>query len=156
MMNPTPAPWRPALGAPLSVRVAFATLDPAARRQLEAMLFEGRRCTQIARATGDAAADVRRRAGAALLAMHAMRTARDASLDGAVAALLALHALDALDPDETDLMDEMLAHQPALQRSYAELRELVGELCRMLPPVAPSPGVLARLRVALGDDRAAS
>jgi hypothetical protein len=53
-------------------------------------------------------------------------------------------------------VDVMLEHQPALQQSYAEFCDLVGELCTMVLPIAPSPCVLARLCAAAGDDRAAN
>jgi hypothetical protein len=54
------------------------------------------------------------------------------------------------------LVETMLAHQPALQRSHAGYRDLVAELCLTLPPVPPSPGVAARLLGATGDDTAAN
>jgi hypothetical protein len=64
---------------------------------------------------------------------------------GAVAAMLVLRALDALDPDETELIDVMLLHQPALQRTYAGYEDLVGALCALAPQIAPAARVLARL-----------
>lgn len=154
MMNPPgSAPWTAKVAATPSIRAAFATLDRPAQRLLEAMLFDGQSCTQIAQAIGASVTDVRRRAGAAMLELHAMRTVRDADRGGAVAAMLVLRALDALDADEAELVDAILEHQPALQRSYAEYRELVGELCLMVPQIAPPPCVLARLCAGVGDDR---
>jgi hypothetical protein len=70
--------------------------------------------------------------------------------------MLALRALDALDPDEAELVDMMLLHQPALQRAYEDHLALVGELCTMVPRIAPSPSILARLTCAIGDDSAAN
>jgi hypothetical protein len=63
-----------------------------------------------------------------------------------------LRALDALDPDEAELIDVMLLHQPALQRAYDDYQSLVGALCTMVPRAAPTPSVLARLCNAIGDD----
>jgi hypothetical protein len=57
-----------------------------------------------------------------MLELHAMLAVRDADRGGAVAAMLVLRALDALDADEAELVDVMLEHQPALQRSYARAR----------------------------------
>jgi hypothetical protein len=157
MMNPPiPAPWTTSVATSLSIRAAFATLDRPAQRLLEAMLFDGQSCTRIAQAIGGSASDVRGRAGAAMLELHALRTAREVDRGGAVAVMLVLRALEALDPDEAELVDVMLDHQPALQRSYAEYRELVGELCLMVPQIAPSPCALARLRAEVGDDHAAN
>jgi len=153
MMNP---PSTATVSATSSIRAAFATLDRPAQRLLEAMLFDGQSCTRIAQAIGGSVADVRRRAGAAMLELHVMRAGRDAERGGAVAAMLVVRALDALDADEAELMDAMLELQPALQRSYAEYRELVGELCLMVQQIAPSPCVLARLCAGVGDDRAAN
>jgi hypothetical protein len=70
---------------------------------------------------------------------------------GAVAAMLVLRALDALDPDEAALIDVMLLHQPALQRSYAGYEELVGELCALVPRITPAARVLARLSDTIDD-----
>jgi hypothetical protein len=157
MMNPPiPAPWTATAAAPPSIRAAFATLDRPAQRLLEAMLFDGQSCTRIAQSIGGSVTDVRRRAGAAMLELHAMVTARDVARGGAVAVMLVLRALDALDPDEAELVDVMLEHQPALQQSYAEYRDLVGELCTMVPQIAPPPCILARLCAEAGDDRAAN
>jgi hypothetical protein len=152
----TPVLWTAIVAAPPPVRAAFATLDRPARRLVEAMVFDGQSCARIAEATGDPVACVRRRAGAALLALHAALTERDADRGGAVAAMLVLRALDALDPDEAELVDVMLDHQPALQRAYAGYRELVGALCTMVPRIAPPPCALARLCQEIGDDPAAN
>jgi len=157
MMNPpTSAPWTTSIAAAPSIRAAFATLDRSAQRLLEAMLFDGQRCTGIAQAIGGSATGVRGRAGAAMLELHAMRTAREADRGGAVAVMLVLRALEALDPDEAELVDVMLDHQPALLQSYAEYRDLVGELCVMAPPNAPPPCALARLCAEVGDDSTAN
>jgi hypothetical protein len=158
MMNhASPAPWNPPASTTTLTRAAFATLDRGQQRLLESLLFDGQTCTQIAHALGTAATDVRSRAGAAILELHAASTARDAGCDrGAVATMLALRALDALDPDEAELIDVMLDHQPAHLRAYAEYCALVGELCTMVPRIAPPPGVLARLLGAIGDDTAAN
>ncbi len=153
MMNhaiPTP-PYPPASAA-CSTRAAFATLDRSQQRLLEALLFDGQTCARLAGSIGASAADVRGRAGAAMLALDAALAAPDGARGGRLAAMLALRALDALDADEAELVDAMLEHQPAQQRAHAELRALVGELCLMVPAIAPSPCVLARLRGAIGDD----
>ena len=150
MMNQVrPEPWNPPAQATSAACAAFATLDRMAQQLLAAMLFDGQRCTQIAQSIGGSATEVRRRAGAAMLALHAAPTVTDGDRGGAVAAMLALRALDALDPDEAEAVDGMLRHQPALQRSYDGYRELVGVLCTMVPRVTPSPSVLTRLRSAV-------
>jgi len=151
---PTPALWTANVAATPLVRAAFATLDQSAQRLLEAMLFDGQSCTRIAQSIGGSVTGVRRRAGAAMLELHAALAVGDGDRGGAVAAMLGLRALDALDPDEAELVDVMLAHQPALQQAYAGYRELVGELCAMAPRIAPSPCALARLCAAIDDDSA--
>jgi hypothetical protein len=159
MMNPaTPASWTPPVGAVSQVRVAFATLDRAQQRLLDAVVFDGQSCARIAQSLGASATELRQRVGAAMLALHAQLApaAVDRDRGGAVAAMLVLRALDALDPDEAELIDVMLLHQPALQRSYDDYRALVAALCTMVPRSSPPPGVLARLRDAIGDDRAAN
>jgi len=157
MMNPqTSAPWTANFAADSPVRAAFAALDRTAQRMLEAMLFEGHSCTRIAWSIGGSVAEVRRRAGAAMLELHAALNVSDGDRGGAVAAMLVLRALDTLDPDEAELVDVMLAHQPALQRSYDEYRDLVGELCMIVPVarITPSPSVWARLCAAIDDSAA--
>jgi hypothetical protein len=161
MMNlPTPAPWTQAAAAPPPVRAAFATLDRTGQQLLASMVFDGHSCTRLAQALGASATFVRQQAGAAMLALHealaAPREAGGGDRGGAVAVMLALRALDALDPDEAELVDMMLLHQPALQRAYDDHLALVGELCTMVPRTAPSPSVLARLCCAIGDDSAAN
>lgn len=138
-------PWTAvAPPAAATARTAFASvaglaapLGRADERLLEAALFDGHRCTELARCLGVEAADVRRRLGAAMLALHGALIGEPG--EGAVAAMLALHALDALDPDEAALVDAMLAHQPALHRIHAGYCELVGELCLRVARVAPPP-----------------
>jgi hypothetical protein len=112
---------------------------------LEAVLFDGRTCAQIARAAGVAASEIRRRVGAAMLELHAVQV-RDGEVDdGAIAALLALRALDALAPDDAAVVDVMLEREPSQLHVYARYCELVGELCLMVPQVAPPPSVVERL-----------
>jgi hypothetical protein len=153
MMNPTPpATWSPSGSATSSTRAAFATLERRQRRLLEAVVFEGASCTQLARSVGATATDVRHEIGAAMLALYAQLAPPDRVDGGAVAAMLVLRALDALDPDETELIDVMLLHQPALQRTYAGYEDLVGELCALAPRSTPAPGVRARLFDAIDDD----
>jgi hypothetical protein len=141
-LEPDPAAW-PSIAAARGSRAAFAEValagpvDRADRRLLEAALFEGRRCTELACALGVEPAEIRRRLGATMLALHAARIGDPG--EGAVPAMLALHALDALDPDEAALVDAMLAHRPALRRMHAGYRELVGELCLQVAPVLPPP-----------------
>jgi len=65
--------------------------------------------------------------------------------------MLVLRALDVLDPDEAELVDVMLTHQPVLQRSYDEYCDLVGELCMTVRRIAPSPSVWARLCASIDD-----
>jgi len=152
MMNPAPTTWTSPGSAPSQAGVAFATLDRRQQGLLEAVVFEGASCTQLARKTGLAASEVRREIGTAMLAMYAQLTLPDQGDGGAVAAMLLLRALDALDPDETELVDVMLLHQPALQRCYAGYEDLVAELCLLVPRVAPAPRILARLSELVDDD----
>jgi hypothetical protein len=139
-------PAAPARGAFAAVAALAGPLGRADQRLLEAALFDGHRCTELARSLGVAAADVRRRLGMAMLALHGALTGSAPAASGpgepdggAVAAMLALHALDALDPDEAALVDAMLAYQPALQRVHAGYCELVGELCLMVARIEPPP-----------------
>ncbi|TMQ13586.1 MAG: hypothetical protein E6J90_28285 [Deltaproteobacteria bacterium] len=138
-----PSAWTPAgpTGAPRGAFAAVAALagplGRADQRLLEAALLDGHRCSELARALGVEAAEVRRRLGAAMLALHAALIGEPAH--GPVASLLALRALDALDPDEAALVDAILAHDPALQRIHAGYCELVGELCLLVARVAPPP-----------------
>lgn len=148
---PTSAPWTASLSTTPPVGAAFAALDRTAQRLLEAMLFDGHSCTRIAQSIGGSVAEVRRRAGAAMLELHAALNVSNGDRGGAVAAMLVLRALDVLDADEAELVDVMLAHQPVLQRSYDEYCDLVGELCMTVRRTAPSPSVLARLCAAIDD-----
>ncbi|HEY0484497.1 MAG TPA: hypothetical protein VGD37_43550 [Kofleriaceae bacterium] len=148
------ASWTSPTSAISPVRAAFAALAPADQRLLDAVLFDGQSCTDLARSLGIPAADVRRRLGAAMRSLHAVPPGEPGG--AATAAMLALHALDALDADEAALVDAMLAHQPALQRAHAGYRDLVAELCLITPPLAPSPRVASRLLGALGDDTTAN
>jgi len=153
MINPAPtATWLPKATQTQSVRAAFAALAPGQQRLLEALVFDGETCTRIAQVTGGSATEVRQRAGAALLELRAALA--PGAPGGAVATMLVLRALDALDPDEDELVDLMLLHQPTLQRTYEDYLELVGELCLLAPRTAPSGDALARLRAALDDDGA--
>lgn len=160
MMNPAfPALWTPPAPATSPARVAFATLDAWRQRMLESVLFDGWSCTELARSLGAAATEIRSEVSAAMGELRAALAVPDdgGGRDhggGAVAAMLVLRALDALDPDEAALVDAMLAHQPALQRAHAEDCELVGELCRMVPPVPPAPDAFARLCRAIDGDLA--
>ncbi len=143
--NPTrPCPWTcvvpPAATARSALDAVAALAAPLGRsdqRLLEAALFDGHSCTDLARSLGAEAADIRRRLGETMLALHGALIGEPG--EGAVAAMLALHALDALDLDEAMLVDAMLAHQPALRRVHAGYCELVGELCLMVARVAPPP-----------------
>ncbi|HET7504216.1 MAG TPA: hypothetical protein VFK02_24515 [Kofleriaceae bacterium] len=142
----------PAYGA----HARLAALERTERRLLEAVVFEGASCAELARALGAPAAEVRRRVAAALLARDdapavAMASPAD---DGALETMLALHALDALDPDEAALVEALVAAQPALMQAYDEHRARVGELCATAPRVAPPAAALERLQLAIGDDRA--
>lgn len=135
-----------------SVQAAFAALPRGQQRLLEALLFDGESCTRIAQATGASPTDVRERAGAAMLELHAAMAPRDRDRGGAVAAMLVLRALDALDPDEVELVDVVLLHQPGLQRVYEGYLALVGELCALAVAATPAAGLLARLRASVDDD----
>lgn len=153
MMNPAPpASWSPPGSATSSTRAAFATLARGHQRLLETVVFEGASCIELARSSGATATDVRHELGTVMLALYAQLAPPDRAAGGAVAAMLVLRALDALDPDETALVDVMLLHQPALQRTYAGYEDLVGELCALVPRIAPAAGVLARLSGAIDDD----
>lgn len=152
MMNPAPpATWSPPGSSTSRARAAFATLERRHQRLLEAVVFEGASCTQLARSIGATATDVRHALGTAMLAVYAQLAPPDRVDGGAVAAMLVLRALDALDPDETALIDVMLLHQPALQRTYAGYEDLVGELCALAPRIAPAARVLARLSDTIDD-----
>lgn len=152
MTNPAPATWSPPGSATSSTRTAFAALGRRQQRLLEAVVFEGASCTQLARSVDATATAVRHELGAAMLALYAQLVPLDRVDGGAVAAMLVLRALDALDPDETELIDVMLLHRPELQRSYAGYEELVGELCAMVPRITPAPRVLAQLVGSIDDD----
>src|SRR5688572_16931200 len=91
-----------------SVLGAFARLDGADQRLVEAALFDGWTCAEIARSTGAAPSEIRRRIGAAMQELHAVQMPGDEGRYAAVAALLALRALDALDADEAAIIDAML------------------------------------------------
>ena|SRR5689334_1307558 len=121
---------------------------PHQLRLLEAVLFDGRTCTELARWFGASAAEIRGRVSAAA------RTATDRGDRDPVAALVLLRALDALEADEAARVDAMLAHQPSLQRAYADDRELVAALCQTIPPVAPSPDVFLRVSRAIDSELA--
>jgi hypothetical protein len=156
--------WSAPAGSRTLARAAFAALGRAEQRLLEAIVFEGRRCSEIATAIGGTAAEVRGRAASALDALRGellgstgeRRELGTGDLGGAVAAMLALRALDALDPDEAALIDAMLAHQPAMQRAYADHEAVVAALCATVPRIAPAAEVLARLGRSIGDDRASN
>jgi hypothetical protein len=155
MMTPTPhAPSIPVTASTSSVHRAFENLDRVDRDLLEAVLFDGCSCVEIARAIGVAPSAIRWRVGAAMLELHAVQLRDDETDHGAVAAMLALRALDALDLDEAAVIDVMLEHEPAQLHAYAGYCEVVGELCLMVPQVAPSPSVVERLLGRFDDDMA--
>jgi hypothetical protein len=163
MIHPAPhALWAPPTLEITPARAAFATLDRSEQQLLAAVLFDGLRCTQIARAMGVPASDIRLCVSEAMYALHAELTAPycDCADDGAgdgggaVDSMLALRALDALDPDETELVDALLVHQPALQRLYVEHCAVVGELCMMVLEASPAPGTWQRLQAATEDELA--
>jgi hypothetical protein len=154
MMIPATHASSTAAPASSSVHRAFAALDRTDQRLLEAVLFDGRTCVQLARVAGVAPSEIRWRVGAAMLELHAVQIGDGETDHGAVAAMLALRALDALDPDEAALVDVVLEHQPAALCHYAACCELVGELSTMVPALAPPRGVFARLLCASGDDSA--
>jgi hypothetical protein len=150
----------PALSLATSpVHRAFARLDGADRRLVEAALFGGWTCAEIARSTGAAPGDIRRRIGAAMQALHGAGMPDEDSRSGAVAAMLALRALDALDPDEAAVIDAMLEprgradqdQRLALTGEYRAYCELVAELCMMAPRVAPRSRLVDQLMCATGD-----
>jgi hypothetical protein len=134
-----------------SVLRAFARLDGADQRLVEAALFDGWTCAEIARSTGAAPSEIRRRIGAAMQELHAVQMCDQESSYGAVAAMLALRALDALDVDEAAVIDAMLEQQAALMSEYGAYCELVGELCMMAPRVAPPARLAGRLMCAADD-----
>jgi hypothetical protein len=159
MMNPAfSAPWTLARSARSPAHAQLAALDRAALQQLEAVLFEGASCVQLARSSGAPVTEIRRRIAAALLALCDAPEPAPARggehRGGAIETMLALRALDALDPDEAALVDLLLAQQPALQRALDEYLERVGDLCATVPHATPSTDVLDRLRAAVGDDDA--
>ena len=151
MMIPAPhASSIPVTVATSSVHRAFENLDRVDQDLLEAVLFDGCSCVEIARAIGAAPSEIRWRVGAAMLELHAAQM-RDGETDhGAVATMLALRALDALDLDEAAVIDVMLEHEPAQLHAYAGFCELVGELCLMVSEAAPPPVVVERLLGAFG------
>jgi hypothetical protein len=155
MMNPAPTTWTPPASDVAPIRVAFAMLDRRQQRLLEAVVFEGASCAELAGVIGVAASDVRHQVGAAMQSLYAQVAPSDRAPGGAVATMLALRALDALDADEAELVDVMLLHQPALQRSHAAYEELVGELCALVPQIAPAGRVLARLSDAIAAETGA-
>jgi hypothetical protein len=128
-----------------SVLGAFARLDGADQRLVEAALFDGWTCAEIARSTGAAPSEIRRRIGAAMQELHAVQMQDDETGYGAVVGMLALRALDALDVDEAAVIDAMLEQQVALMVEYGAYCELVGELCMMVPRIAPWPQLVERL-----------
>ena len=153
------AMWNPVAAAPTavvspvtsSVHRAFARLERADQRLVEAALFDGWTCAEIARSTGAAPAEIRRRLGAAMQELHAVQVLGEETGYGAVAAMLALRALDALDADEAAVIDAMLERQVALMGEYGAYCELVGELCMMAPRIAPRPRLVERLMCAADD-----
>jgi hypothetical protein len=155
MMTPaTHASSIPVVAATSSVHRAFANLDQVDQRLLEAVLFDGRSCVELAHLIGVAPSAIRWRVGAAMLELHAVQLRDDETDHGAVAAMLALRALDALDPDEAAVIDVMLEHEPAQLHAYGGYCEVVGELCLMVPQVAPPPSVVERLLGRFDDDMA--
>jgi hypothetical protein len=133
---------------------AFAMLDSVEQQLLEAALFDGQRCADLAGVLGVPAIEVRQRLGRAMLELRAVLADRESCGSEPMAVMLALHALDALDSDEAALVDAMLAHQPALRRTHAGYCELVGELCLMVPHAEPPPLDRSWLRDAFDDDAA--
>lgn len=151
MMTPAPHASSIAVTASTSsVHHAFENLDRVDRCLLEAVLFDGCSCVEIARAIGVAPSEIRWRVGAAMLELRAVQMRDGETEHGAVATMLALRALDALDLDEAAVIDVMLEHEPAQLYAYAGYCELVGELCLMLPEIAPAPSVVERLLGASG------
>lgn len=148
-----PAPYAspiPVTASTSSVHRAFERLDRVDRDLLEAVLFDGRTCVDLARAIGVAPSEIRWRVGAAMLELHAEQMGDGETDHGAVATMLALRALDALDPDEAAVIDVMLEREPSQLRAYAGYCELVGELCLMASQVAPPQRCVERLLVATG------
>jgi hypothetical protein len=153
MMTPTVAsPFE--LSSITPAQVAFRALPLGHQRLVAALVFDGRSCASIARATGAAATWVREQAGAALRALGARLVPADDAPAGAVEAMLMLRAAGALEADEAAQIDLMLRYQPTLQRAYGRCGELIGALCTLAPPCAPSDDVLVRLLRAIDDDAA--
>ena len=134
-----------------SVHRAFARLERADQQLVEDALFDGRTCVEIARAMGTAPGEIRWRIGTAMLELHAAQMRDEEAGYGAVAAMLALRALDALDADEAAVVDAMVEHQAALMIEYGAYCALVGELCLMVPQIAPRSRVGERLMCATDD-----
>jgi hypothetical protein len=151
MMIPVPhASSIPLSASTSSVHRAFERLDRVDQDLLEAVLFDGCTCVDIARAIGVAPSDIRWRVGAAMLELHAAQMRDGESDHGAVATMLALRALDALDFDEAAVIDVMLEHESAQLHAYAGYCEVVGQLCLMVPAIAPAQSCVQRLLVASG------
>jgi hypothetical protein len=151
----SPASWTSVAPEASPARAAFAALDLAAGQLLEAALFDGCTCTELACMRGVATTEVRTSLANAMHALRAMLVAEPGEPveGGAVAAMLALHALDTLDPDEAAVVDAMLAYQPALRRAHAGYCALVGELCLLVPPAEPPPCDVLRSLDATHEDR---
>jgi hypothetical protein len=150
MSNPVAA--APAISPVTSpVHCAFARLDEADQRLVEAAVFDGWTCAEIARSMGAAPSEIRRRIGGAMRELHAAQMRDEETGHGMVAAMLALRALDALDADEAAVIDAILEHQLALMVEYGAYCELVGELCMMARCIAPRPRLVERLMCAADD-----
>ena len=147
----TVAPAAVLSSATSSVHRAFARLGRADQRLVEAALFDGRTCVDLARSTGTAPSEIRWRIGAAMQELHAAQMRDEETGHGAVAAMMALRALDALDADEAAVIDAMLEQQAALMLEYGAYCALVGELCMMAPCIAPRPCLVERLMCATDD-----
>jgi hypothetical protein len=150
------ATWTAPVAPALAVRAAFACLSRADQRLLAALLFDGERCDALASRLGLAAEDLRERVHAAMHALHRAlhRALLLATPPTAMSSALTLRALDALDANEAAQIDAVIAHQPSARRLYEEYCDLVGELCSVVPHVAPAPHVRARLALAIDDDAA--
>lgn len=145
-----PATWTAPVAPATAARAAFACLSRADQRLLSALLFDGARASELAARLGIAVGDLRARVGAAMHGLHrALRNATHERCD-----VLALRALDALDADEAAQIDATLVDHPAARRRYEEYCDLVGELCSVVPHVAPAAHVRARLVLAIDDDAA--
>lgn len=134
-----------------SAHRAFARLDRADQWLVEAALFDGLTCVEIARSTGAAPSEIRWRIGAAMQELRVVQMRDEEVRHGAVAAMLALRALDALDEDEAAVIDAMLELQATLMLEYGAYCALVGELCMMAPRIAPRARVAERLMCATDD-----